>query len=257
MLIIMLNRATKLSPYFLSLDKEYEVGIRLGVVTDTWDMSGKILEEKSPPSYSPETIKRTIEQFKGSQYQTPPIYSALKHKGRPLYAYAREGKKIEVEKRKISIYHIEVLGYGGNTISLKVSCSSGTYVRWLAHAAGQKLGCGAAVGSLTRTRIGKFKASAAISSDDIKDCFMDAVLDIERALPGAANITVGNKYKKSIKNGHWLIPEMVDSRASEVAKLKPGDIVKVRDGEGELLAVHLVAEEPGEGPGLSKPIVII
>jgi len=253
----MLNKATKLFPYFLSLDKEYMAGIKLGVVTDTWDTSGKVLGKGKLKPYSLEYIKKTIGSFVGTQYQTPPIYSALKHKGRPLYAYAREGKKVEVKKRKVSIYHIDILGYCGDILNLKLSCSSGTYVRWLAHAIGQKLGCGAAVDKLTRTRIGRYSLSRAISSDDIEDCFAGAVMGIDQSLAEAVDLFIDDRYKNSIKNGRPLSLKMTDSKRLGVNKIKSGDIIKIKSRSGELLAVHRVEGEPGSVYGFSKPIVII
>ncbi len=254
MLIILLNKATKLSSFFLTLDKEYIVGIRLGLITDTWDTEGRTLDTKEVPSFSLEHIKKTVAGFEGVQYQAPPIFSAIKHKGRPLYRYAREGKKVNIEKRRIMINYIQILDYSIKNLTIKVGCSSGTYVRWLAHALGEELGCGAVVQKLTRTSIGEYTIFDAIGSESIDDSLKDRVIPISRAIPRAEKIFIHDKYRLNIKNGHWLSKEMIDNKRTETDKIKPGDMIYLNSQKGNLLAVHRVEGKP---PIFSKPVVII
>ena len=165
-LILLIDGATKLQSVFMGKEKEYEFTIRLGIATDTYDSEGKIVREAPVPSDALEQIQNILQEFRGEILQTPPAYSALKKNGKPLYKLAREGKEVKPEPRKITIYSIEVIksdtGYLVPYVTLKVRCSSGTYVRSIAHDIGQKLGCGAHIIALRRLRSEPFGVEDAI-----------------------------------------------------------------------------------------------
>lgn len=190
-LVISIGKGTKTSDYILSSDKVYEAKIKLGVLTDSYDITGKILEEEDV-CFTDEDIKDTLIKFTGKISQRPPIYSALKVKGKKLYEYAREGKDVEIKKRDVEIYKIELLDFNGKdefTILTKVS--KGTYIRSLANDLGRSLGTFGTLTELRRTRSGSFKIEDAIkvsafeklSIEEIKDKIfpMDlALIDFKR-----------------------------------------------------------------------------
>lgn len=158
-LVIAIGReATRLISQYVKLDKEYEAVLRLGAVTDTYDRMGKV-EKLNVTSKKIDIgeIQKVLAKFKGEQKQTPPMFSAKKVNGKKLYELARKGIKIERKAALINIYELELLEYAFPLLKIRVKCSSGTYIRTLAHDIGQILGCGAYLEELKRTAVGKFK----------------------------------------------------------------------------------------------------
>lgn len=168
LLPICLGEATKFSSYLLNADKTYEALIQLGYKSSTGDSEGKIIKQdiKNLPSLN--LVKKALQKFKGQIYQTPPMYSALKHKGKPLYLYAREGLEIKRTKRKIMIHSIEVLDFYEDKLKLKIECSKGTYIRTLAEDIGAKLNVGAYLLELERISIGHLNLEKAIKIEEIE-----------------------------------------------------------------------------------------
>ena len=156
---ILLGKGTKLSKYLINHNKIYEATLKLGEKTDTADIEGKITEEKDvkKENLSQENVTKVLKEFIGKSKQVPPMYSAIKVNGKKLYEYARKGQTIEIKPREIEIYGIELLNINNNEISFKVHCSKGTYIRTLCHDIGQKLGCGACMEKLTRTKVSRFE----------------------------------------------------------------------------------------------------
>ncbi|MDU7114874.1 MAG: tRNA pseudouridine(55) synthase TruB [Peptoniphilus harei] len=180
-LVISIGKGTKTSDYILSSDKVYEAKIKLGVLTDSYDITGKILEEEDV-CFTDEDIKDTLIKFTGKISQRPPIYSALKVKGKKLYEYAREGKDVEIKKRDVEIYKIELLDFNGKdefTILTKVS--KGTYIRSLANDLGRSLGTYGTLTELRRIRTGSFKIEDAIKVSDFEKSSLDEIK--EKILP--------------------------------------------------------------------------
>lgn len=150
------GEATKVSALMLDDDKRYQVTVKLGVMTDTGDAEGQIIETRPVPPLSIEQIQACLEQFKGTQAQVPPMYSALKYNGKKLYELARDGITIERKVRDITIYELNLLEFISETLMLDVACSKGTYIRSLAEDIGHNLGCGGTVTTLRRTQAGQF-----------------------------------------------------------------------------------------------------
>lgn len=161
------GEATKFAQYPTDADKSYEVVIKLGITTDTGDSEGQVLTQQ-PTSATKADIERAINHFSGTMMQTPPMYSALKHQGQPLYKYARQGIEIERAPRAITLHSITLLDFHGDVFSLSVDCSKGTYIRVLAEDIGKYLGCGAHLIALRRTRVGNFSVTDAYSLDVIE-----------------------------------------------------------------------------------------
>ena len=152
---ILLGNGTKLSKYLINHDKEYITTIKLGVKTDTGDIEGKIIEEKSiPSSYSRvDKVNEVLKSFIGKQEQIPPMYSAIKINGKKLYEYARKGQSVKIPPRNIEIYNLELLNSQDNNIELKISCSKGTYIRTLCEDIAKSLQTVGTMASLQRTKV--------------------------------------------------------------------------------------------------------
>lgn len=170
LVIILIGRATKVSQYLMSLDKTYEGTIRLGQATNTHDADGEIVEERPVPELDEEKVQALLKEFVGDQYQTPPMFSAKKREGVPLYKLARKGQVVEREPRFIRVSSFELDEWRGpNEIDFTVSCSKGTYVRTLAHDIGEKLACGAHLTALRRTDIERFKIEDSLPLDEFEE----------------------------------------------------------------------------------------
>lgn len=169
LLPICLGEATKFSSYLLNADKTYVGLIRLGYKSSTGDKEGEIIKQEFDKIPSKSEVKRILKNFIGAIDQLPPMFSALKHKGKPLYLYAREGINIPRPKRKILIHEIELLDYQGDELRLKIKCSKGTYIRTLAEDIGDKLNVGAYLLELNRTGIGSLSIDSAVKIEQIEE----------------------------------------------------------------------------------------
>jgi tRNA pseudouridine55 synthase len=164
---VCIGKATKLCDMLTDKDKVYECVMLLGTRTDTYDMSGRILERKSVTS-TEEEVTDAINSFVGDIMQVPPMYSALKVNGKKLYELAREGKEVERKPRPVTIFSIDILDMKLPEVSIRIHCSKGTYIRSLCHDIGEKLGCGCAMKSLIRTRVSMFDIADARTLDEIE-----------------------------------------------------------------------------------------
>lgn len=177
MLILVLGNATRIQDLLMAEDKEYTGTLTLGSTTSTQDKEGEILESKPVPDFTADQIKAAFEAFQGDFYQLPPMVSAIKKDGVPLYKLARQGKEIEREPRCVRVYDFEITRIALPEVDFRVVCSKGFYVRTYAHDIGQKLGCGAHLSALRRTRSGHFKLRPGkfASFDDLKQGRRDVV----------------------------------------------------------------------------------
>lgn len=189
LLVICVSRpATRIISQLMEGEKEYLGILRLGFETDTQDREGNIIAEHAVPALSQETIEACLSQFMGTQLQQPPQFSALKHKGKPLYHYARKGIVIEKEPRQITIFSLEFIEYCEQCLQIRVVCSKGTYVRTLATDIGRALGCGAYLQELRRTRSGPFHVNDAVDGSLLADgasarqLLVEKMLSVEEAL---------------------------------------------------------------------------
>ena len=167
LLIIVLGRGTKLSEKLMGDDKVYEGTIRFGVATSSYDSDGEVLETKPVPALSLEQLNELATQFIGDQMQTPPMVSAIKKDGVPLYKLARKGVEVEREPRLIHIYNFRFTKYAEPDGDFRLACTKGTYVRSVAHELGQKIGCGAHLAELRRSASGKFDVADATPLDTV------------------------------------------------------------------------------------------
>jgi tRNA pseudouridine55 synthase len=169
LLVMLIGKATRISQYLISVDKVYEGEITLGVTTNSQDAEGEVMETRPVPELTEAQLREAMNGFLGDQYQTPPMFSAVKIDGVPLYKRARQGEEVEREPRFIRVATFELLSYAAPKLTFRLACSKGTYVRAIAHDLGQKLGCGAHLSALRRTASGKFNLSQGLTLAEIQE----------------------------------------------------------------------------------------
>ena len=198
---ICLGKATKIIDYMMENEKAYRVSFKLGIVTDTYDLEGKIIREKDASNVGKEEIIRVISNFIGNIKQVPPMYSALKQNGVKLYELARKGIEVKREARDITIYKIENIDIQ-DEICMDVYCSKGTYIRSLCFDIGEELGVGATMTKLCRIKNGNFTLQNGLNIDDLnEENVKERIISIEEALCRFDKIVVNNKFTKLLVNG--------------------------------------------------------
>lgn len=202
------GEATKVSALMLDDDKRYQVVVKLGVMTDTGDVEGKVISEKPVPELSLDEIQTCLQSFTGEIDQVPPMYSALKHNGKKLYELAREGITIERKARRITIFELNLLDSTEDTLTLDVSCSKGTYIRSLAEDIGHQLGCGGTVIQLRRTQAGMFKIDDALTIEQLKEmdlaALMTRLIAVDKPLSDIPSVMLSESQTTLIKQGQAL-----------------------------------------------------
>lgn len=208
------GNATRLCDMLTAADKEYEAELLLGVITDTQDMTGKILEEH-PVETTAEAVSTVIKSFIGEYWQVPPMYSAIKINGQRLYELAREGKVVERQARAVTLYELEILSMEMPMVKLRVVCSKGTYIRTLCADIGAALGCGGTMAALVRTRAGEFVLSDAITIrglEELKEAgqIEDRLYRTDFAFRDAPPLHVKKDFMILLKNGNPFLAEQTD-----------------------------------------------
>jgi len=224
-LVVLIGPAVRLSEFVSASDKRYQAIIRLGATTDTFDADGRFTRpaETAPVDVSEELFETTLKQFIGEIEQTPPPYSAVKVKGRRAYDMARKGEEVELEPRKIQVYHLDVLEWAPPEVVIDVHCSSGTYVRSLANDLGEQLGCGAYLVGLRRTKSGRFSLRDATPLRKLQEAFQ-----------------AGNWYQ-------YLIPAAEALGEWPAVELNPDEVEEVKHG-------HRVKAAPDTQPGMVRGV---
>lgn len=233
LLIIGVGKATRLLEYIKGMDKTYEVEMKLGVITDTFDFTGELVEERESSHITEEMIRDAIESFTGEYMQVPPAYSAKKYKGERLHRLARQGKIINLPPKKVTIHDIYVKSF--DPVEMKVSfvvkVSYGTYVRSLVTDIGYKLGCGATTTFLRRMAIGKFSVSDAVKLDevDVKD-----IKPMNEVLSFMPAIVVSHEQAEKVLNGGQIYSDGV----VEIKGIFPKEAtIRIVNEGGNLLAI--------------------
>ncbi|AOS42980.1 tRNA pseudouridine synthase B [Lacunisphaera limnophila] len=178
-LVMLIGKATRISQYLMSVDKAYEGEATLGVVTDSQDAEGEMMETRPVPELTVAQVREVMKTFMGDQYQTPPMHSAIKIDGVPLYKLARKGEEVEREPRFIRVTAFDLLTFDLPKLTFDLHCTKGTYVRTIAHDLGNKLGCGAHLSALRRTASGQFTIKQCLPLEEIETM---ALPDIEKRL---------------------------------------------------------------------------
>ena len=247
LMVLCVGQATKFSQFLLVKDKSYRVSIKLGVATDTFDAEGLVTSEKAVNHVTRELIEASLTNFQGEIEQIPPMYSAIKKNGVPLYKMARRGLKVDLEPRKVRIYEIKMLGFDGKFLDLKVCCSKGTYIRTIAADLGDVLGCGAHVVELRRLSVGTYDEKDMLTFDELvklenPDGLADHLLPIASAFKDWSELLIDPRQARLLKNGAKLADRFVlrDSRVGIYESID--GIEKKFIGVGEIL-----------GDGVLKP----
>ncbi len=203
------GEATKVSGLMLDDDKAYQVSIQLGVITDSGDAEGRVIDEKPVPELCEQQIKACLQKFRGEIEQVPPMYSALKYQGKKLYELAREGITVERKPRKVSIYDLKLLSFEHSLLKLDVMCSKGTYIRSLAEDIGQALGCGGSVSTLCRTVCGQFRIDQAYSFPQLQAMdeqeLLECLVAVDKPLETMPTVYVSREQAGWIRQGQAII----------------------------------------------------
>ena len=236
---VCLGKATKLCDLLTDKNKTYEAVLLLGKTTDTQDITGEVLEEKSTEALTEEKVREAIEGFIGDYEQIPPMYSALKVNGKKLYELAREGKVIERKARPVKILDIQILEIDLPKVRMEVSCSKGTYIRTLCHDIGEKLGCGGCMESLIRTRVSTFRIEDAKTLDEIETLkqegkLAELLVPIDAKFPSYPKITVKDDWKAFAKNGNPLDLKMLKEACGQDEETQ----VRLYDESGKFIAIY-------------------
>lgn len=244
---VCLGKGTKVCDLLTDKDKVYETVMRLGVVTDTQDMTGEVLKTASVQA-DREQIEAVLNQFRGEYDQIPPMYSALKVQGKKLYELAREGKTVERKARRIHIFGLDLLEVepDGVHVHMRVHCSKGTYIRTLCHDIGEKLGCGAAMEKLVRTQVGVFGIDEAITLAEVEACVRENVIDekirsIDSLFKDWPSAQVKPECDRLLYNGNML--EAADLEPDEENTGKSGEKYRIYDSQGKFCAVYVYDRE--------------
>jgi tRNA pseudouridine55 synthase len=220
-LVVLIGPAVRLSEYVSASDKRYQAVIRLGATTDTYDADGRVLSTSPVDKITERQFEDALEEFVGEIEQVPPPYSAIKIKGRKAYEMAREGEEVDMQPRKINVYSLELLEWAPPEAVIDVYCSSGTYVRSLAHDLGEKLGCGAHLIGLRRTKSGRFTLRDAVPLRKLRDAFEDGswyqyLIPAAEALSDWPSIELDQDQVDAIRHGHRI--QTVDGPQAEMAR---------------------------------------
>ncbi|MCP4643411.1 MAG: tRNA pseudouridine(55) synthase TruB [bacterium] len=235
LLILCLGPATRLSEFLTGLDKEYEGTMRLGLVTDSYDLDGTVTEENPvPDGLSADEVQAQFDRFTGDIMQIPPMVSAVKVGGKRLYKLARKGEVVERPPRPVTVREFALLGFEPPDVQFRVTCTRGTYARALCHDVGRELGCGATLAALRRTRVGAHSVDGAVSPDALtsQNDVLAKLVPVEDALD-IPEVVVTGKAVEAVGSGSMIAgPSLV--RWPE--DLKEG-WVQIKAPTGELLAL--------------------
>jgi tRNA pseudouridine55 synthase len=241
------GEATKLSQFLLESDKRYRTTLRLGERTDTADAQGRVIEQRCAAHVTEAAIREAIPAFVGDIEQTPPMYSALKHQGQPLYKLARSGREVEREARPVTVYAMTLLGFdaAAATADLEIHCSKGTYVRTLVEDLGEALGCGAHVQALRRLQAGAFGESQCVTMAALAQLKAQgglAALDRWLVAPDQAVLELP-EARVSTDMAIWL----KQGQAVQVRQLPTSGLVRLYDGDA-FMGIGTILEDGRVAP---------
>jgi tRNA pseudouridine55 synthase len=229
LLIVTINNATKIARFIESQNKEYIATLVLGVKTDSGDNTGKVIKRLKPPKFEVLQLNDVIKSFIGKQTQIPPMHSAIKVNGQKLYELAHKGKTIEREPRPIEIYDIKLIKYRGNTLTFKVNCTKGTYIRTLAEDLAKRLGCVGHLKNLERTAIGDFLLTDAKNIDKLSAA--EDIIPIAQALKSMSKYIVSKDELSLVNNGGALVIDQDEEYVLVINQESTPLAIYQKDGE--------------------------
>ena len=238
---VALNEGTKLIPYLADEPKRYEATLTLGEETATDDYTGETVSESPWEGVTPETLELAFRAFWGRIRQVPPMYSAVKVNGKPLYRLARKGIEVDRKEREVHVFEIRIEAIDLPRVQFRVSCSKGTYVRTLARDIGRKIGCGAHLVQLRRVQSGPFSIEKAIVWEELKtlsvgsDCFRSGLIRLEDALPGFPEVMADERLVRKVRLGQEALVR--DVCPESLSDFDRGNWVKITSPEKGLVAI--------------------
>jgi len=233
-LLVCLNEATKITRFLADEDKEYIATMKLGERTDTLDSEGEIIYKAPSVSVDMHSIETVLGQFRGAIKQIPPMYSALKVSGKPLYKLARKGIEIERQQRNVNIYELEMAGFAAPLLEIRVRCSKGTYIRTLCDDIGTALGIGAHIVELRRTKIGDFILQDSAGFDELPRK-QSAICSIDDSLRHLKDITLDSHDFMRAMNGAAIKPD-------NLTGLPADSYLRLKNPEGKLFAIGITTD---------------
>ncbi len=237
---VCLNRATKIVPFLVKGEKRYQAALKLGIETDTQDCTGKVVCQRQVPVLEELYVREVLQGFTGTSEQIPPMYSAVKVNGIPLYRLARKGLAVPRGPREVTIYRLDVVMVRLPYVSFEVTCSAGTYIRTLCADIGEALGCGAHLVELRRTGSGQFSIEDCLSLEDVMilskvGTLEDRIIPLGEALRGFPKIVVGDATCESIRQGRGV--SVFDLKKASIPSQMTGGCMKVLSRRGDLVAI--------------------
>jgi tRNA pseudouridine55 synthase len=239
LLVILVGKATKLSDFILNGDKSYETTVRLGVVTDTDDITGEVLSETEELNVTLQSVEKAVQSLTGELELKVPIYSAVKVKGKKLYEKARQGEHFEPPQRKMVFKDVELLGFNGQDIRVRFSCSKGSYVRAWGKALGEALGCGATLSELRRVQSQPYAVESSIPLDELNNRDLEQVenltswIPLRQTLPTWPLVKVEGQDEKLLMNGQISrrLERFLELEYSSLTSDQGVKVVSKRSGE--------------------------
>jgi tRNA pseudouridine55 synthase len=236
-LVLLLGRATRLVQFYNGRRKRYSAGFRFGFATDTYDSDGEAQGPDTAPALDRALLEKLAGESVGRFEQMPPIFSAKKVKGRPAYELARKKQPVELKPVEVELFEYKLTGIEGCVARFVIECSSGTYIRSLAHEMGQKLGCGAHLSEITRTAVGEFSLEQAIKLEELAEAsragkFADCMIRLENLLPNFPRVSVLPVIEKRVRHGTKFNVQVSQIQPGRV-ELPPGATFELDAGEAK------------------------
>jgi tRNA pseudouridine55 synthase len=266
-LVLLLGRATRLVQFYSGRRKRYSAGFRFGFATDTYDSDGEAQGPDNPPMLESAVLEKLASRSIGRFEQMPPAFSAKKVKGRPAYELARKKQAVELKAVEVELFEYKLTGIEGNVARFVIECSSGTYIRSLAHEMGQKLGCGAHLAEITRTAVGEFSLEQAIKLEELAEAarvgrFEDCLIRLENLLPNFPRTNVLPVVERRVRHGTKFNVQIAQIQPGRV-ELPPGATQQLDGGEAKPPRLRvfsqqdkLVAIAEAVVPRTYQPIVV-
>ena len=266
-LVLLLGRATRLVQFYSGRRKRYSAGFRFGFATDTYDSDGEAQGPDNPRALNAAILEKLAAESTGRFEQMPPAFSAKKVKGRPAYELARKKQPVELKAVEVEVFEYKLTGIEGSVARFVIECSSGTYIRSLAHVMGQKLGCGAHLSEITRTAVGEFSLEQAIKLEELAEAsragkFTDCLIRLENLLLNFPRVNVLPVIERRVRHGTKFNVQVAQIRPGRV-ELPPGATLQLDGGEARPPRLRvfsqqdkLVAIAEAVVPRTYQPIVV-
>lgn len=239
-LVVCLGQATRLIEYVMETTKVYRAEVHLGIATDTFDATGTAVSQADASNITYQQVERSLTAFTGQIEQVPPMFSALKYDGQPLYRHARAQRQVERQPRRVTIHRLNLLAFQPPMVTIEVECSKGTYIRALAHDLGQQLGCGAHLTALARLRVGPFTLDDAHTLPDLEAAFDEGrwqslLLPPDAALPSWPAATLSEAQERAIRFGQCLAADSLQPGPAQVTE--NDQLSRAYSPRGQLVAI--------------------